>query len=124
MNVLLIGLGGFIGSVLRYLVNDWVQRTVAADWFPFGTLTVNLAGCLLIGVASGLIPHGDANPGMRLFLVIGMLGGFTTFSTFGLDTVRMIEDRLVLPSLAYVSAHVISGIGAVFAGLWLVRWLR
>lgn len=96
LNLLLIACGGAIGSVLRYAIGGWIQRLAigAVELFPIGTLGVNVAGCLLIGLLAALF----ASPHMlreetRLFLLVGVLGGFTTFSTFGLETFQLINDR-------------------------------
>lgn len=108
----LVALGGAIGSVSRYLLAGLVQRA-SGSLFPFGTLAVNLLGCLLIGLLAPLV---GLRSTLRLFLLIGVLGGFTTFSTFGLETFRLLEDREYLRAAANVFASVVVGLAGVWAG--------
>ena len=89
-NILLVGAGGFIGSVLRYLVSGYVQQSTHRLDFPFGTLTVNVVGCFVIGLLAQFgQTYGTFSNESRSFLVIGLLGGFTTFSSFGNDTFQL-----------------------------------
>src|SRR5881394_2141352 len=90
--LLLIALGGAFGSVMRYVVAGWMQRLMENP-FPIGTLTVNVAGCLCIGILGAIFagPH-NVREEYRIALMIGVLGGFTTFSTFGLETFEFIND--------------------------------
>src|SRR5437867_8630674 len=90
--LLMIALGGAFGSVLRYLVAGWMQRLIEHP-FPLGTMTVNVLGCLCIGVLAAIFagPH-TVREEYRLALTIGVLGGFTTFSTFGLETFEFLND--------------------------------
>ena len=116
--VLVVGAGGFIGSVLRYWLSGLVQRS-AHDIFPAGTLIVNLVGCLLMGLLWGLVEYGKwFRPETRLFLATGILGGFTTFSTFGFETFALVHDRQYVAATANVVASVVIGILAVFLG-WM-----
>ena len=105
-----VALGGACGSVLRVLVGMAVS-------FPFGTLTVNVIGSFLIGVvwANGV----DKVPGMYPFLMLGVLGGFTTFSTFSLDVLKLVETHQYGLSLAYVLASVVLSLAACAAGVYL-----
>ncbi|MSS72628.1 MAG: fluoride efflux transporter CrcB [Candidatus Latescibacteria bacterium] len=113
--LLLVGTGGFIGSVLRYLASGFVQQGTVQ--FPYGTLAVNLAGCLTIGFLSELAEaYGVFTPETRSFVFVGILGGFTTFSAFGNETVNLLRDGEGLLALANVGAHVVLGLGAVWAG--------
>jgi len=113
----LIGAGGFVGSVLRYLVSGYVQRLTNNFEFPYGTLAVNLLGCLTIGALSYLVDmRGMFTPESRTFVFVGLLGGFTTFSTFGNESVALLRDGENLSALANVGAHVVAGLGAVWAG--------
>ena len=118
MTLLLVGAGGLAGAVLRYLLGTWVQGMVGSAGFPYGTLAVNAAGCLVIGVAAGIAetrqPLSDE---ARAFLVIGLLGGFTTFSAFGIDTVRLIRDGAYLAGSLNVLLQVAIGLSAVVAGI-------
>nr|HPQ66639.1 CrcB family protein [bacterium] len=86
-NLLIVGLGGFVGSVLRYSVSGWVQRLAPEGSFPLGTLAVNVTGCLVLGFLGGLAENLEVfAPGTRVFVFLGVLGGFTTFSSFGYET--------------------------------------
>ncbi|HPC96122.1 MAG TPA: fluoride efflux transporter CrcB [Sedimentisphaerales bacterium] len=119
-NLIFVGLGGFIGSVLRYLVSGWLQRLSDAALFPYGTLGVNVLGCLLIGLLGGWADNTELfSPAVRLFLLLGVLGGFTTYSTFGYETVALLRDRQMLAATAYVGLHLLLGFGAVTLGYGL-----
>ncbi len=116
LNVALVGAGGALGAMARYGVGGLVHRSAALAGFPFGTLAVNLAGCLLIGLGAGLADARQAfSPEARLFLFVGLLGGFTTFSSFGYETIALLRDH------EFLRAGLNAGI-SVFAGLALV-WL-
>lgn len=116
-NILLVGFGGFIGSILRYLVSGAVQQSMKRLDFPFGTLAVNLIGCFIIGV---LAQYGEARGAFsnesRAFIFFGLLGGFTTFSSFGNDTVNLVREGFVMNALANVGANVALGLLAVWLG--------
>lgn len=121
-NVLLVGLGGFIGSAGRYLVSGWVQNLIAKPLLPFGTLAVNVLGCLLIGLLGGLAEVREImHPNARMFVMVGMLGGFTTFSTFGYETFALGRDGQSLMALANIGSQVILGLAAVWAGYAMAR---
>lgn len=121
-NVLLVGLGGFIGSAGRYLVSGWVQQMVDKPLLPFGTLAVNVIGCLLIGLLGGLAEVREImHPNARMFVMVGMLGGFTTFSTFGYETFALGRDGESLLALANIAAQVVVGLFAVWAGFTLAK---
>lgn len=122
-NILLVALGGALGSVARYLVNLWSTR-LAGSGFPWGTLTVNLVGSLLIGLFAEMIARRfNASAEMRLFLITGILGGFTTFSAFSLDAVSLITRGDSGLGVIYIAASIGLSIAAVFAGLALGRTL-
>ena len=90
LQILLVGAGGFVGSVLRYGLSGAVHRLLPFAAFPYGTLAVNVVGCLAIGLLAGWSEARQViGPELRLFLFIGLLGGFTTFSTFGYETFEM-----------------------------------
>ena len=118
--ILLVGAGGFAGSVLRFLLNREVQQLLPAGTaFPYGILLVNVAGCFIIGVLGGLgSAHGVLGPssGGRAFLFVGFLGGFTTFSAFGYDTLTLFRDGALMLALANVALQIVLGLGAVWAG--------
>jgi len=116
-NALLVGSGGFVGAICRYALGGLIQRNWTILLLPSGTLVVNLLGCLLIGLVVGLIDsRGMFGPGARLFLLAGLLGGFTTFSTFGYDTLTLIRNADILRASMYVLIHVVAGVALVWAG--------
>lgn len=115
-------LGAGIGGALRHGVNILCARAFGLQ-FPWGTITVNVLGSLLIGLIAGWLAFrsGGGGQSVRLFVVTGILGGFTTFSAFSLDVALLWERGAMGPALAYVLASVGLSIAAVFAGLALVR---
>lgn len=116
---LAVALGGALGSVLRWQTSAWLR--VQAPQFPWGTLLVNVAGSLAIGLLAGYFAARPAAPEwLRLGLITGVLGGYTTFSAFSLDTLELWR---VSPALALgnVAANLMLGLGACILGLWLAR---
>lgn len=123
LNILLVALGGAIGSVGRYLVGLWGVRLAGAN-FPWGTLTVNVAGAFLIGLMAEVIARRfNASPEMRVFIVTGIIGGFTTWSSFTLDAVVLFERGAVGLAAVYLMASLMVSFLAIFAGLALGRAL-
>jgi len=124
---LLVVLGGGLGSWLRFLVGrGWTAALgpVRAGAFPYGTLTVNVLGGLAMGVLAGwLARSGSHGEGTRLLLAVGVLGGFTTFSSFGLDTVTLIERGETATAAFYVTVSLVASVGALFLGLSAARGL-
>jgi fluoride exporter len=121
MKILLaIGAGSFIGGVGRYLLSQLIQ-TKSLTHFPVGTLVVNIVGCFLIGVVFGFFAKGTLSDEWRLFLVTGVLGGFTTFSAFSGETIGLLQGGQYGPAIVYVLASVLFGLLATFIGLWLVK---
>jgi CrcB protein len=117
----LAGIGGFIGSSLRYAVTGYVQTWSRSIDFPYGTLAVNLIGCFLIGFLSQLAEsRGVFTAESRTFVFIGILGGFTTFSAFGNETMNLWREGESLLAMANVAAHLLLGLGAVWASRALV----
>jgi len=117
VKVLVIGCGGFIGAVLRYVVSGVIQNLSRSISFPFGTLGVNLIGCYLIGLFAYLAEtHNVFSTEMRLFLLIGILGSFTTYSTFGNETLDILHNREALLAISNIVLHVILGLLAVWLG--------
>lgn len=120
---MLVGLGGFVGSGLRFALSNWVQRAFTYTQFPVGTLTVNVVGCLLIGYLGGVAEQRQAlDAGMRLFLLVGVLGGFTTFSTFAYESLSLAQDSQYFKMLLNVGLQVIVGFSAAWLGLILARF--
>ncbi len=118
---LIVALGGAIGSVFRYFLSVWTLHH-ALDWrFPIGTFAVNIIGCLLVGVLAGLVvKHHFFSPDMRLFLFTGLAGGFTTFSTFGLETLYLLRRNEVFIAGSYVVSSVVVGLIVVWIGFSLI----
>ncbi len=116
-NIFLVGFGGFIGSILRYLASGYVQQSTKSIDFPYGTLAVNVIGCFVIGFLAQLAEErGAFTSESRLFVFVGILGGFTTFSSFGNETLNLARDSQMLNALANVGANVILGLLAVWLG--------
>ena len=115
MNQLLwVALGGALGSVARYGVSQWMGVREAPQ-FPWHTFSINVAGCLLIGVVWALVQKYQCAPALRLFLMTGILGGFTTFSSFGLETMQLIQSKAYLAAFSYVTLSNVIGIVMVLA---------
>jgi len=113
----IIGLGGFIGAIGRYTISGWIQRIFKSTWYPIGTLGVNCLGCLLIGLLGGLVENRELlRPGTRLFLLVGLLGAFTTFSTFGYETYSLIRSGQFIMAGGNIVAQVLIGLFAVWLG--------
>ena len=122
--VLLVGIGGFVGSVSRFMVTGWVQRLVPWTTLPIGTLVVNVVGCFAIGVVSGLVDLRQAlGPAHRVFLMVGILGGFTTFSTFSFETLELVREGAVWRAGINVVLQLVLGLVAAWVGFGLVRYL-
>lgn len=115
--VLLVGAGGFIGSALRYVIGGLVQSAAPTSTFPYGTLVVNVTGCFAIGLLSQLVEaHGALGPGARALLVVGILGGYTTFSAFGNETVNLLRDGQPLAAGMNIGGHLALALCAVWLG--------
>lgn len=118
MQWLWIALGGALGSMARYFVQSRVQA-VQAGMFPTGTLMVNLIGSALIGFLAGWFLAPSSSQNLRLFLMVGILGGFTTFSSFSLDNLNLIRDGQIRTAMIYVLISNVGGISLAFAGYLL-----
>ena len=118
MKILLVMVGGSLGALSRYAVSLWAAKLFGTR-FPWGTLTVNLSGCFLIGLAFAWAERGlnIMNPSMRLFFMTGFLGGLTTFSTFGLETVNSLRAGTHLITVAYFLSNNVLGAALVFLGM-------
>ena len=113
--LLLVGTGSFIGGIFRYLITQFVQAKFLST-FPVGTLTVNIIGCFFIGLIFGLTGKINLNQEWRLFIAIGLLGGFTTFSAFSNETFCLFRDGQFLSATAYILASVLLGLAAIYTG--------
>jgi len=123
-NVLLVGMGGFLGAASRYLLTEWVGRYSRAGGFPLGTVVVNLLGCFVLGFLAGIGDHkGTVSHHIRLLLMVGVLGGFTTFSTFGHETASLFRDALPGQAVLNILISVVTGIIAAGVGYRLAHYL-
>jgi CrcB protein len=122
--ILYVALGGALGSVSRYLLGTWAQTISKSIDFPYGTLTVNLIGCFVIGFLSQLAEgRGAFTSESRMLVFIGILGGFTTFSSFGNDTINLLRDGEAFNALVNVGANVIVGLFLVWLGRASAYWI-
>jgi len=123
MNYVLVFIGGGLGSSLRHLINVASTRWLGTA-FPYHTLIINITGSLVMGLIAGYLAfRGEASPHWRLFLMTGILGGYTTFSAFSLDAALLYERGEMALALLYVAGSVMLSIAGLFAGLALVRQL-
>ncbi len=121
INLFIVGAGGFLGAIARYLLGGAAQR-VSGGTFPLGTLAVNVLGCLLIGVLMYAIENRPLlDPRTRLFAVIGFLGAFTTFSAFGHETIALIRDGEWALALLNAGANLFLCLGAVILGRFAAK---
>lgn len=120
-NMLLIGAGGFLGSVLRYGSGQIMLKMFTTN-HPIGTFFVNILGSLLIGLVLGMSEKGAAiTINWKLFLAVGFCGGFTTFSAFALENINFIQSQQFMLSFLYISASLILGLAAVYFGFWIAK---
>jgi CrcB protein len=121
---LTVGAGGMCGAVLRYWLSGAVYALTPTPRIPWGTLVVNVLGCFAIGALTGLADaRGVLSPTARLFLLIGLLGGFTTFSTFGYETLALLRDQALVRAALNVTLQVTLGLAAAWGGLVVSRIL-
>ena len=119
--LLLVGFGGFLGAISRYKLGVWVAQLIGGGPFPYGTFMVNIVGCLVIGALAGIAERYNAfGFAATLFLFTGLLGGFTTFSSFGLDAVQLLRRGEMLIAATYVAGSVCLGFIAVWVGFRLL----
>lgn len=118
--ILLVGLGSFMGGISRYFLSVYITNRFISV-FPFGTMAVNIIGCFVIGFVYGIAEKGHLNPEWRLFLATGMLGGFTTFSSFSHETITLFREEQYLFAFANVGFSIILGLAATLAGILIVK---
>ena len=122
LNLIYVGAGGFFGSIGRYLLAGAVYRIFPNLNFPIGTTVVNILGCFLIGFITGLVEMRNLlNPELRVFILIGLLGGFTTFSAFSYENVLLMQDSKAGVALLNIGVQVMAGFLAAWAGLQLAK---
>jgi CrcB protein len=120
--VLWVALGGSLGAALRFLIGEWARQIPSLSSFPWATLGINVTGSLLLGaLAGGALLGESASPQLRALLMIGVLGGFTTFSSFSLETVAMLQSGAWARAFLYTLASVALSVGAAAIGLTLAR---
>ncbi len=123
MKLLAIGVGGFLGSILRYVIGKSVDGKMNT-LFPWGTLSVNVVGSFIIGMVYMLAMRKvGITENWRMFLGTGFCGGFTTFSAFAWENVNLLDQKLVGTSVMYISASITLGLLAIVAGGWVSRFL-
>lgn len=121
MTILLVGAGGFLGAVSRYLLDGWIA-TVTRDGFPWGTLVVNVSGSFALGLLFALsVERGVLSPALRAPVLIGFIGAYTTFSTLTLETWRLVETGSYVAAIANIGGSIILGLIAVVTGLAIGR---
>ena len=120
MNTLLVMIGGAVGAALRYQLGRLTFQLTGPGW-PWGTFAANVLGGLAMGLLVGAMARMNAGENVRLLLGVGLLGGFTTFSSFSLEVVEMAQRGALIGAAGYALASVLVSVGALFAGLLLVR---
>jgi CrcB protein len=121
LNYLLVFVGGGLGASARYWLSGWIPGKIESD-LPVGTLAVNILGCLLIGlIMSAFEDRFLAQPSIRVFLTIGILGGFTTFSTFSFETVALIRDGEALFATLNILVSIVTCVGGTAVGMYIGR---
>lgn len=120
--VALVAIGGAVGAVVRYLLGLWIATRMGPD-FPWGTFAINLSGAFVIGVVLGLATEGIVSPELRLLLAVGVLGGYTTFSTFAYETLELLLDGNMIAFLLNAAGQLGGGLLAVALGLIVSRAL-
>jgi fluoride exporter len=120
-SIMIVGLGGFIGTVARFLISRYFQVNVTSV-FPWSTFVVNIIGCLLIGIIYGVSEKSEVlSPEIRLFLTVGICGGFTTFSTFSNDSFMLIREQEWFRFALYTSLSIFIGLMAVYVGRFIIK---
>jgi len=123
--IIWVGIGGAVGAILRYSVSGYVQSQIKIGTFPLGTLAVNVLGCFLLGFLSQVVAGSGRLPSEgALFLLVGMLGAFTTFSTFSKEAVDLLTHGQITAALVDIAVHVVLGLTAVGGGYELGRVLQ
>ena len=118
--MILVGLGGGMGSIFRYLTSMFINRYFPGI-FPFATLGVNLLGCFALGLLTGIFARQGWSQGLHFLFVVGFCGGYTTFSTFAIENISLLQSSQPLLAIAYIGASVVVGLLAVWSGFYLMK---
>ena len=115
--VLFVGIGGFMGSSLRYVITGKIHDMMSKPWFPYGTLFVNIAGCFVLGLLNGIfeVKHIFGHE-IRLMILVGVLGGFTTFSTFGYESLSLFREGQMMGMAINITLHILLGLSSAYFG--------
>jgi fluoride exporter len=120
-SLILIGVGSFAGGIFRYLTQQFVQKHYPSS-IPFGTLSVNILGCFVIGIVYALSNKGNIlSPELRLFLATGICGGYTTFSSFAYENITLLQEGNFFYTALYIMLSVVVGFSAVYLGILLIK---
>lgn len=120
LRILSVGTGGFIGSVLRYLISLWLNEKYPTSLIPYGTLLVNVIGSFLLGVFMELSTYIPMNSTVRLFITTGIMGGLTTFSTLSFETMALVYDGSYSSAFLNIAVNLLLGLGSAFGGKEIV----
>jgi len=121
--ILAVGTGGFVGSVLRFLIYRYFENPQSGSW-PWGTIAVNIIGSFLAGILFGISQKTNLIPEtLSLFLLVGFCGGFTTFSAFALDNLKLFQEGAYIQNFIYIASTILLGITAIFIGHYLATTL-
>jgi CrcB protein len=120
--ILYVALGGALGALLRYLAGIWLKPDYHAA-FPVHTFLINTIGCLMIGIVFAYIVANGSNAGLQLFVITGVLGGFTTFSSYTMETVYLMQQGEMARGLLYVGLSNVVGMGSAWLGYSMVKWI-
>jgi len=124
IKIIYVGLGGFIGATLRYVTSGVIGRFTSQAQFPYGTFVVNMVGCLLIGFLAGLADSRDLfTTTSRAFVFTGILGAFTTFSTFSYETMGLFQNEQTSPAMINLGLQILLGLITVWGGVHLSRMI-
>jgi len=118
--LLSIGMGGFIGAILRFSIAGWVGKATTTA-FPWGTLSVNILGSFFIGFLFLYFQQSNLSPAQKALFITGLLGALTTFSTFSLDTILLMQKELYLKAFSNVALNVVFSLSATLLGMWTFR---
>lgn len=122
LKIFYVGLGGFVGATLRYLTSGFIGQFMTQKSFPYGTFVVNMVGCLLLGFLAGVADSREIfNGAARAFVFTGILGAFTTFSTFSYETMGLFQNGQTSPALTNLGLQILLGLVAVWGGLQFAR---